>query len=154
MYIVHFNRFDTNAEYLFFKLHTDIEIEMKISGTAGHGSLLLQSTAGEKLNRILSEYIQFRNKEYRKLTGNPKLSIGDVTTANLTVINGGLQRNVVPPLITIVMDIRLAIDMPFEEMDREVIINCLMMMSLYVFVIIKRGLFLRLKTGSRLVAKE
>lgn len=93
---------------------------MKISGAAGHGSLLLQNTAGEKLYRILSEYLQFRNKQYRKLIGNPKLTIGDVTTVNLTVINGGLQGNVVPPLITIVIDIRVALDLPFEEMDREV----------------------------------
>lgn len=94
---------------------------MKIIGTAGHGSLLLENTAGEKLHRILGKYLEFRNSQIQKLNDNPHLTIGDVTTVNLTVINGGQQINVVPPLITISFDMRIALVMPYDQMDAEIL---------------------------------
>lgn len=56
-------------------------------GQPGHGSLLLENTAGEKVNYMLNKFYQFREKETQKLKDNPNLTIGDVTTVNLTIIN-------------------------------------------------------------------
>lgn len=97
-----------------------IGFALKIVGTAGHGSLLLENTAGEKLYRILEKYLLFRNREAQKLIDNPNLTIGDVTTVNLTIIDGGQQINVVPPVIVAQFDSRIAMDMPLEQMDDEV----------------------------------
>lgn len=83
----------------------------------------MENTAGEKLYRILDRFFEFRNSEAQKLIDNPELTIGDVTTVNLTVINGGQQINVVPPVIVAKFDIRVAYDLPFDEMDREVNFN-------------------------------
>lgn len=95
-------------------------IELRITGTAGHGSLLLENTAGEKLYRILGKYLQFRNGQIQKLIDNPELTIGDVTTTNFTVVNGGQQINVVPPLVTAKFDMRISLTLSFDDMDDEV----------------------------------
>jgi hypothetical protein len=53
-------------------------------GTTGHGSLLLPDTAGEKVCIIIEHFMEFREKERKKLASDPSLTIGDVTTVNLT----------------------------------------------------------------------
>lgn len=53
-------------------------------GNPGHGSLLLDNTAGEKVNYILNKFFEFRRREKQKLAENPTWTIGDVTTVNLT----------------------------------------------------------------------
>lgn len=45
--------------------------------------------------------MDFREQEVRKLDNNPDLTIGDVTTVNLTMLSGGIQTNVVPPLLIV-----------------------------------------------------
>jgi hypothetical protein len=53
-------------------------------GTTGHGSLLLPDTAGEKVRIIIDHFTDFREQEKKKLDSDPSLTIGDVTTVNLT----------------------------------------------------------------------
>jgi len=53
-------------------------------GTTGHGSLLLPDTAGEKVRIIVERFMNFREQEKKKLDSDPSLTIGDVTTVNLT----------------------------------------------------------------------
>lgn len=53
--------------------------------------LLLKNTAAEKLHCIIDKFMNFRKGESAKLDGNPELTIGDVTTVNLTMISGGTQ---------------------------------------------------------------
>lgn len=82
-----------------------------------HGSLLHKETAGEKVRLIIDRMMDFREQEVRKLENNPDLTVGDVTTINLTIIKGGVQSNVVPPLLTIGFDVRLAIDQDHKEFE-------------------------------------
>jgi hypothetical protein len=53
-------------------------------GTTGHGSLLLPDTAGEKVRIIIDHFMDFREQEKKKLNSDPSLTLGDVTTVNLT----------------------------------------------------------------------
>ncbi|XP_066146010.1 aminoacylase-1-like isoform X2 [Euwallacea fornicatus] len=78
-------------------------------GTPGHGSLLLKNTAGEKVAYILNKFFEFRKQEVAKLASDSSLTLGDVTTVNLTQVKGGVQSNVVPPELVIVIDCRLAV---------------------------------------------
>uniref|UniRef100_A0A1B0ANA4 Peptidase M20 dimerisation domain-containing protein n=1 Tax=Glossina palpalis gambiensis TaxID=67801 RepID=A0A1B0ANA4_9MUSC len=73
---------------------------------AGHGSLLLNNTAVEKLHYLLDKMMAFRKAEALRLQLNSQLNIGYVTTVNLTRINGGVQSNVIPPQMEAVFDIR------------------------------------------------
>lgn len=94
-------------------------VEFVCEGTTGHGSLLHENTAGEKLRHILDQIFDYRTEQAEKLKNNPEFTIGDVTTVNLTIISGGLQSNVVPSELRALFDCRLAIDVDhdaFEEM--------------------------------------
>lgn len=88
-----------------------------MSGTTGHGSLLHKNTAGEKVGYILNKFLEYRAGEVKKLESNPDLTIGDVTTVNLTILEGGVQTNVVPNLMKISFDVRLAIDVSHSEFE-------------------------------------
>lgn len=59
---------------------------MICTGQAGHGSLLLDNTAGEKLRIILDRFFEFREREKQKLENDPSLTAGDVLSLNLTKV--------------------------------------------------------------------
>ncbi|XP_065088295.1 aminoacylase-1-like [Ochlerotatus camptorhynchus] len=88
-----------------------------ISGTAGHGSLLLNGTAGEKARYLIDKMIDFRQQEEQRLENNPELTLGDVTTINLTMMSGGVQSNVVPPELKLCFDIRVAHNIALDEFE-------------------------------------
>lgn len=62
----------------------------------------------------------FRAGEVQKLKDDSTLTIGDVTTINLTQMEGGIQANVVPDQMKITFDIRLALDVCHLEFDEMV----------------------------------
>lgn len=95
-------------------------VHFRCSGTGGHGSLLHSGTPGEKLRRVVDAMMDRREVEVCKLaTGAAAgMLIGDVTTLNLTVIEGGVQTNVVPPEMSVGFDIRLALDVDHGEFQR------------------------------------
>jgi aminoacylase len=57
---------------------------LKCNGTAGHGSMLLKETAGVKVRYLIDKFMDLRRHEEQKLENNPELTIGDVTSINLT----------------------------------------------------------------------
>lgn len=64
-----------------------------VEGHTGHASRFLDDTAGEKLARLLTEVYSLRARELAKVrSGIPD---GECTSANLTIIAGGQQQNVV-----------------------------------------------------------
>lgn len=66
--------------------HSFADLHIHCPGTPGHGSLLLPDTAGEKLNVVINRFMARRQQEKNKLIENPNLTIGDVTTINLTML--------------------------------------------------------------------
>lgn len=97
-----------------------VGLNFQCRGTTGHGSLLLKDTAGEKARYIIDRMMDFRENEVKRLENNPDFTIGDVTTVNLTVIKGGVQVNVLPPLLEIKFDVRLALDVNHDELEATV----------------------------------
>ncbi|KAJ2949818.1 hypothetical protein O0L34_g11133 [Tuta absoluta] len=110
-----------NEEFIIFNGERSIwHIHVHCTGQPGHGSLLIPNTAGEKLRYIIDKFMDLREQQKKILESNPKLSIGDVTTINLTQISGGVQSNVVPEKLTAVFDCRLAVTVDHEEFDNMV----------------------------------
>ncbi|XP_017144301.2 aminoacylase-1 [Drosophila miranda] len=106
------------AEFPVFYAERSVwRVYFHISGTSGHGSLLLSNTAGEKLNYIVGKMMAYRKVQVQRLDNNPELCIGDVTTINLTKLEGGVQSNVVPPLLMVCFDCRLALDVDHQEFE-------------------------------------
>lgn len=94
------------------------EINFKFNGAAGHGSLLLENTAGQKFAYFLDKMMTFRSAELKRLQDNAHLKMGDVTSINLTLIKGGVQSNVVPPQLEACFDMRIAIDVDLAEFEQ------------------------------------
>lgn len=59
--------------------------------------------------------MNWREFEKTKLK-NSNLRQGDVSTINLTMINGGCQSNVVPSELSVTFDVRLAIEIDLQKM--------------------------------------
>jgi len=83
-------------------------IKITCSGSPGHGSRFLENTAGEKAQKIINKLLEFREQEKKRLEENPELTLGDVTTVNLTLMEGGVQVNVVPDKFVLNFDIRIS----------------------------------------------
>lgn len=102
--------------YLFYGERSIWHVAVECAGTPGHGSILLDNTAGEKIRIIIDRFMDFRAKEKEKLK-NPKLQLGDVTTINLTQLRGGVQTNVVPTSLTAIFDCRLDPSIDHNEFE-------------------------------------
>ncbi|XP_076300191.1 aminoacylase-1 [Lasioglossum baleicum] len=102
--------------YMFYGERSIWHVAIECNGTPGHGSILLDNTAGEKVREIIDRFMDLRAKEKAKLA-NPKLQLGDVTTINLTQLKGGVQTNVVPTSLTAIFDIRLDPSVDHEEFE-------------------------------------
>ncbi|XP_046582536.1 aminoacylase-1-like [Haliotis rubra] len=94
-------------------------VKFRCAGNPGHGSSFIQDSAAEKLTRILNIAMDFRNKQEQRLNSDPSLTIGDVTTLNLTIIKGGVQYNVVPAELFACFDIRTPPHVDLTEFEKE-----------------------------------
>ncbi|XP_062123617.1 aminoacylase-1-like [Drosophila sulfurigaster albostrigata] len=104
--------------YAYYAERTAWPLRFKCSGTAGHGSILLPNTAGEKLNYIVNKMMEYRASQVKRLK-EEGLFFGDVTTINLTQLEGGVQNNVVPAQLDVVFDLRIAIDVDLEALEKQ-----------------------------------
>ena len=55
-------------------------------GRTGHGSLLLNDTAAEKIQKVINKMLNLREEEKMRFEGNNSLALGDVTTINLNML--------------------------------------------------------------------
>lgn len=63
---------------------------------------------------VTNKILEWRTSEKNKLSQG--LDIGQVTSVNMTILNGGCQLNVVPPELFAGFDVRLAIDADFHDL--------------------------------------
>lgn len=82
-----FRRHYRYSHHLFVRhLNIFVDVVIRCKGQSGHGSRLLDNTAGEKLTVVLEKFFAFRETQKKKLEEDPSLKLGDVTTVNLTII--------------------------------------------------------------------
>ena len=93
-------------------------IRIKATGTAGHGSLLLGNSSTLKLLDVLNKVKSFRENQVNKL--NSGIKIGDLTSANITMLNCGKQVNIIPEVAEASVDIRVTPHMSFTEMEETI----------------------------------
>uniref|UniRef100_W8BVI0 N-acyl-aliphatic-L-amino acid amidohydrolase n=1 Tax=Ceratitis capitata TaxID=7213 RepID=W8BVI0_CERCA len=107
-------------EYLIFNAEKTIwYVKFIINGTTGHGSMLHKNTAAEKFHFILGKMLGLRQKAESALKDDQTLGLGYVTTVNLTVVKGGIQNNVLPPVIEATFDLRLAVDEDLVGLEKQ-----------------------------------
>ncbi|CAD5119748.1 DgyrCDS8343 [Dimorphilus gyrociliatus] len=76
-------------------------------GQPGHGSQFLPDNAGKKIRHVIDSFMNFRDEEEKRLKSDKNLTLGDVTTVNLTILEGGVQQNVVPAQLNAKFDVRI-----------------------------------------------
>lgn len=79
--------------------------KIKAEGNSGHGSQFLTNLATNKLAFFEDKVRLFRYQQQSKMERS-NLEIGDVTTINLNMINGGTALNVVPGKTEAWFDVR------------------------------------------------
>jgi len=112
----------TDEFHVFYGERTCWHVLFRVNGQPGHGSLLLKATVAEKLRLLLDKIYDYRKTQEELLEKNPELKLGDVTSLNITKMKGGKQRNVLPPVVEVTVDIRIALTentIEFEKMLRK-----------------------------------
>lgn len=92
---------------LFYGERNVFWIRITCPGNTGHGSKFLENTAGEKAQYMINKLLALREEGKSKLESDPNLTLGDVTSVNLTIMSGGVQANVVPDKFELTFDIRI-----------------------------------------------
>ncbi|KAJ1349748.1 hypothetical protein KIN20_005391 [Parelaphostrongylus tenuis] len=95
-------------------------VEITCSGSPGHGSKFIENTAVEKLQSVINSVLSFRDQQRSLLRNDSSKRIGDVTTINITKINGGVQTNVLPENFIIALDIRIPPTVDFSVMEANI----------------------------------
>jgi len=75
-------------------LHSDLlksfticsEIEITVKGNTGHALYFVENTAAEKSRKIIDSFLDLREREKAKLGENVAVTLGNVTTVNMTMI--------------------------------------------------------------------
>lgn len=103
---------------LFYGERNVFWVRFTCPGSPGHGSMFLENTAGEKAQYIINKLLAFREQEKERLRGDPNLTLGDVTSVNLTIMSGGVQVNVVPDKFEVTFDMRITPTTDLQEFER------------------------------------
>ncbi|VDO87070.1 unnamed protein product [Haemonchus placei] len=93
-------------------------LKVTCHGSPGHGSKFIENTAGEKLNYVMNKALAFREEQRAHLKNSSTLTLGDVTTLNLTILEGGVQTNVLPEKFEAYFDIRITPTVDFDEFEK------------------------------------
>ncbi|XP_014648159.1 PREDICTED: aminoacylase-1 isoform X2 [Ceratotherium simum simum] len=109
----------TDAFTVYYSERSIWWVRVTSTGKPGHASLFTEDTAAEKLHKVVSSILAFREKERQRLQSNPHLKLGAVTTVNLTKLEGGVAINVVPATLSASFDIRLAPDVDLKAFEEQ-----------------------------------
>ncbi|XP_075403567.1 aminoacylase-1 [Tenrec ecaudatus] len=109
----------TDAFTVFYSERSPWWVRVTSTGQPGHGSHFIENTAAEKLHKVMSLVMAFREKERQRLQSNPRLTLGAVTSVNLTKLEGGVAYNVVPATMTASFDFRVAPDVDLKAFEEQ-----------------------------------
>ncbi|WAR26479.1 ACY1-like protein [Mya arenaria] len=98
----------------------DEGVMVRCRGNPGHGSRFIENTAAEKLRKVINSFLDYRGMEEKKLKSTGCLTLGDVTTVNLTLLEGGVQFNVVPNELSVGFDIRITPTQNLKEFEKKI----------------------------------
>uniref|UniRef100_A0A2K5DKG9 Aminoacylase-1 n=1 Tax=Aotus nancymaae TaxID=37293 RepID=A0A2K5DKG9_AOTNA len=109
----------TDAFTVFYSERSPWWVRVTSTGKPGHGSRFIEDTAAEKLHKVVSSILAFREKEWQRLQSNPHLKEGAVTSVNLTKLEGGVAYNVVPATMSASFDFRVAPDVDLKAFEEQ-----------------------------------
>ena len=72
------------------------------------------------MHHLMNKLLGFREEQKKIYEADESLTLGDVTTVNLTYMSGGVQMNVVPNEFTVGFDIRITPTTNMTEFEARV----------------------------------
>uniref|UniRef100_A0A8C6BI93 N-acyl-aliphatic-L-amino acid amidohydrolase n=1 Tax=Monodon monoceros TaxID=40151 RepID=A0A8C6BI93_MONMO len=109
----------TDAFTVFYSERSPWWVQVTSTGKPGHGSRFIEDTAAEKLHKVVSSILAFREEERQRLQSDPQLKQGAVTSVNLTKLEGGVAYNVVPATMSASFDFRVAPDVDLKAFEEQ-----------------------------------
>ena len=94
-------------------------VKFHISGNPGHGSRFIEGAPGEKAQYLINKLLNYREKERKIMESDPNMTLGEVTTINLTMMSGGVQMNVVPNEFTLGFDMRITPTTSIDDFEAQ-----------------------------------
>ncbi|KAJ0068717.1 hypothetical protein NL108_010791 [Boleophthalmus pectinirostris] len=110
----------TDAFTVFYGERNPWWITIHCPGSPGHGSRFVENTAAEKLHHIINSFLGFREKEKHRLNTSECLTLGDVTTVNMTMVKGGVAYNVIPAEMDVSFDLRIPPTVNLQEFECQI----------------------------------
>eukprot|EP00050_Salpingoeca_kvevrii_P011550 m.16220 g.16220 ORF g.16220 m.16220 type:complete len:456 (+) comp3484_c0_seq1:29-1396(+) len=92
-------------------------VRVTFEGNPGHASAFIKNTAASKLKAVMDKVFAFRDEQERRLE-QPDTRLGDVTSVNMTIVQGGVQMNVVPAKMEAGFDIRIPPTVDLQEFKK------------------------------------
>ena len=108
---------EDNAIPLFYGERNAFWIKFKCTGNPGHGSRFIENTAAEKVRYLMNKLLDFRSEQKKIYDSDDTLTLGDITTCNMTFMSGGVQMNVVPQEFVVGFDIRITPTTPLKKFE-------------------------------------
>lgn len=102
--------------WAFYGERVQMGFKIKAEGNSGHGSQFLTNLATDKLAMFESKARLYRYQQQRKLE-HLGLELGDVTTINLNMIQGGTALNVIPGMVEAWFDVRVTPKAKKQDME-------------------------------------
>ncbi|KAK6174931.1 hypothetical protein SNE40_013487 [Patella caerulea] len=99
-------------------------VRVECQGQPGHGSQFIENTAAQKIQKVINRFLSFRDEEEKRLKSDESLSLGHVTTVNMTMMDGGIQFNVVPAQLSVGFDIRVSPYVDLDEFEKQIATWC------------------------------
>ena len=61
-------------------------VRVTATGRTGHGSILFEDTAAEKLQHVINKLLALRTEQKHLWHSSPDIELGDVTSVNMTML--------------------------------------------------------------------
>lgn len=106
---------ETDVIDVYYAERNGMRVYVDCYGESAHAAGLPDGTAAEQAAYMIRKMYRLRRAEVMRLKANKSLTLGEVTSINLTIMKGGIENNVIPREINLVFDVRLTVSVPQEQ---------------------------------------
>lgn len=102
---------------LYYGERTSYKVTVICTDEGGGATHLRDDTVGVKMGYVMKTFFERRSDDKNKLKSDPNLTIGDVTTINLTKVGGGINPFFIPSEMSATFDCRLSMSTDHSEFE-------------------------------------
>ncbi|XP_045768677.1 uncharacterized protein LOC123869722 [Maniola jurtina] len=96
--------------YAFYTDKRPWQMKFEVHGAGGHGSFLTEGGTIDQVQTLINTAVAYRNQQIKIKESKPESDSGAYTSLNINMIQGGIATNVAPSRMSVVVDVRLAVE--------------------------------------------